>query len=129
MRNRLREQCRCGAQNVLVQRGWELVQDEPAFVEFPLNGMTHEAGLPTPSSASIFTSKMRAQLEKAIRQCLRSRQQQTVLIQLFLDEKSAKEVADALGRRPADVYVLKCRAIKRLRECGEFLAVLEDLVS
>jgi RNA polymerase sigma factor (sigma-70 family) len=74
------------------------------------------------------TKEMRARIEAALRRCLRSKQQQTVIIGLFLDQKSFKEVADALGTTPQNVSVLKSRALKRLRKCEEFLKVLGDLM-
>ena len=74
------------------------------------------------------TGVMRARVEQAIRRCLRSKQQQAVIIGLFLDQKGLKEVADLLGKKVENVYVLKSRALARLRECEEFLRVLEDLL-
>ena len=73
------------------------------------------------------TKEMRARIEAALRRCLRSKRQQAVIIGLFLDEKGFKEVADALGTTLQNVSVLKSRALKRLRECEDFLEVLEDL--
>jgi RNA polymerase sigma factor (sigma-70 family) len=80
------------------------------------------------AQGSKMTGEMRARIEAAIRRCLRSKQQQAVIIGLFLDEKSFKEVADALGKKLENVYVLKSRALARLRKCEEFLRVLEDLL-
>jgi RNA polymerase sigma factor (sigma-70 family) len=74
------------------------------------------------------TKEMRARIEAALRRCLRSKQQQAVIIGLFLDQKSLREVAAALGTTPQNVSVLKSRALKRLRECEDFLEVLEDLM-
>lgn len=71
---------------------------------------------------------MRAKIEAAVEHCLRSEQQRAVIIGLFLDEGSFKEVADALHTTPQNVSVLKSRALKRLRECEEILWVLEDLL-
>ncbi|HID62872.1 MAG TPA: sigma-70 family RNA polymerase sigma factor [Anaerolineae bacterium] len=74
------------------------------------------------------TDEMRIRVEMAIRRCLRSKRQQAVIIGLFLDQKSFKEVADALDTTPQNVSVLKTRALKRLRECQGFLEVLENLM-
>jgi RNA polymerase sigma factor (sigma-70 family) len=73
------------------------------------------------------TEEMRARIEAALRRCLPGKQQRAVIIGLFLDQKSFKEVADALGTTPQNVSVLKSRALKRLRECEDFLEVMEDL--
>ncbi len=81
------------------------------------------------SQKSKMTDEMRASIEIAIRGCLRrSKQQQAVIIGLFLNEKSLKELADELDKRLNNIYVLKTRALARLRECQEFLKVLEEFV-
>jgi RNA polymerase sigma factor (sigma-70 family) len=74
------------------------------------------------------TDEVRARIEAAIESCLRSEQQQAVIVGLFLDEKSVKEMADELATTPQNVYVLKARALQRLRECEEFLEALEELM-
>lgn len=74
------------------------------------------------------TDALRARIETAIRHCLRSRQQQAVIIGLFLEERGFVELADALAKKVSNIYVLKTRALARLRECEEFLEVLEELL-
>lgn len=74
------------------------------------------------------TDEMRDRLEAAIRECLDNEQQQEVVIGMFFDEASGKEMAGILRTTPAYVYVLKHRAVEYLRECEEFLVVLEDLL-
>lgn len=59
------------------------------------------------------------QLRAALRTCLRSKQQREVIVRLFLEEESVTQVADALGMTPANVWVLKSRALSRLRECPD----------
>lgn len=73
------------------------------------------------------TAELRARLEAVINQCLGG-QQPAVIIGLFLDDKSAKEMADELGTTPANVWVLKSRGLQKLRECQDFLDVIEELV-
>jgi RNA polymerase sigma factor (sigma-70 family) len=92
-----------------------------------MRGISNRSELST-SQGSGMTKEMRAKIEAALGRCLRSTQQQAVIIGLFLDLKSFKEVADALGTTPQNVSVLKSRALKRLRECEDFLEVLEDLM-
>jgi RNA polymerase sigma factor (sigma-70 family) len=83
---------------------------------------------PAPSDPSpAMTAELRAKLEAAINQCLGG-QQPAVIIGLFLDDKSAKEMADELGTTPANVWVLKSRGLQKLRECQDFLDVIEELV-
>ena len=64
-------------------------------------------------------------LREAIRRCLRSRQQREVILRLFLDEQSVVQVADALGTTSANVWVLKSRALDRLRQCPDLTRLLE----
>jgi len=80
------------------------------------------------SQRPMMTDEMRAKIEAAIEHCLRSEQQRAVIIGLFFDEGGFKEVAEALHTTPQNVSVLKSRALKRLRECEEFLWVLEELL-
>jgi RNA polymerase sigma factor (sigma-70 family) len=92
-----------------------------------MRGMGNRPELPA-SQGPEMTKEMRARIEAALRRCLRSKQQQTVIIGLFLGEKSFQEVAAVLGTTPQNVSVLKSRALERLRKCEDFLKVLEDLM-
>ncbi|MCW5853556.1 MAG: sigma-70 family RNA polymerase sigma factor [Anaerolineae bacterium] len=65
-------------------------------------------------------------LRDAIRRCLRSKQQRETILRLFLDEQSVVQVADALGTTPANVWVLKSRALDRLRQCPDVARLLVD---
>jgi len=65
----------------------------------------------------------------AIRACLRSERQETVIIETFLNDKSVLEIAEQLDTSPENVYVLRSRAIKRLRECPELLETLSDILT
>jgi RNA polymerase sigma factor (sigma-70 family) len=91
-----------------------------------MRGMGNRPELSTNQGPKM-TEEMRARIEVALRRCLPGKRQQAVIIGLFLDQKSFKEVADALGTTPQNVSVLKSRALKRLRECEDFLEVMEDL--
>jgi len=72
------------------------------------------------------TNDARIGLEIAIRKCLRrSWQQQAVIISLFFEQKSFKEIADELGQKIANLHLLKTRALARLRKCQDFLAAIE----
>lgn len=102
----------------------------PETVEEPLTRAANQAGLTTSPPEPESTSEMRTQLTEAIEQCLRSRQQQVVITGLFFDQKGYKELADELRTSVENIYVLKSRALDRLRECGKLLeallAALED---
>ena len=65
-------------------------------------------------------------LREAIRRCLRSRQQREAIVRLFLEEQSVVQVADALGTTPANVWVLKSRALDRLRRCPDVSRLLAE---
>jgi RNA polymerase sigma factor (sigma-70 family) len=69
----------------------------------------------------------RSRLVQAIRHCLASSlAQQTVIVELFLNEWGVKETADRLSTSIGNVYVLKTRALQALRNCERFISVLED---
>ena len=52
--------------------------------------------------------------------------QQRVIIEIFLNERSVKETADLLSLTVGNVAVLKNRALRTLRDCEEFVSALED---
>jgi RNA polymerase sigma factor (sigma-70 family) len=68
-----------------------------------------------------------ATLAALIRQCLsRTRAGAEVIIRLVLYEQPVSEVSRALDRSPANIYVIKLRALDRLRQCGTLLAALGE---
>jgi DNA-directed RNA polymerase specialized sigma24 family protein len=75
------------------------------------------------------SEETRTRLREAIEQCLRrSTQRQAVIVGLFFDQKGFKELADELRTSVQNIRLLKSRALERLRECEEFLEVLEELL-
>ncbi|MFN8473701.1 MAG: hypothetical protein U0822_16040 [Anaerolineae bacterium] len=58
-------------------------------------------------------------LRRAIRDCLRSAAQAETILRLFLDGDSVTAVARALRTTPANIWVLKSRALTRLRKCPD----------
>lgn len=84
-------------------------------------------GMPMEQAPSL-TKDMRLRLEAAIRACLDNERHQTVIIRIFLDDRSRQEVAEELGTTPQVVTVFKQRALKHLQGCEDFLAVLEELL-
>lgn len=70
----------------------------------------------------------RSRIEQAIRSCLRSSNQQTAVIRLLLDQEDYSVVAQELGVTLPNLYVLKSKALTRLRACKELIDVLDDLV-
>ena len=58
-------------------------------------------------------------MRRAIRDCLRSAAQAETILRLFLDGESVTAVARALRTTPANVWVLKSRALARLRKCPD----------
>ncbi len=63
-------------------------------------------------------------LRRAIRDCLRSAAQAETILRLFLDGESVTAVARALHTTPANVWVLKSRALARLRKCDKVTQML-----
>lgn len=139
--NEVKQKLRERTQEVEVEEGTEVRWQiwEISETDMHLRGEARSSGIQTrgigdrPDLSPVdqgpkMTDELRARIETAIGHCLRSEQQQAVIIGLFLDHKSFKEVADALDTTPQNVSVLKSRALKRLRECEEFLEALEDLM-
>lgn len=105
----------------------------PELLRFvPLRGddAVEEEGvvLPDPHAAAATDSIERAAaapaLRAALRDCLRSAAQREVIERLFLAEESVTIVADALATTPANVWVLKSRALSHLRRCPEVTRAL-----
>jgi len=70
----------------------------------------------------------RQEVEAAIEACLSSEQQRRVVVGLFLQGVTVLEVAEALHCSPENVYVLKSRALNRLRGCpGLYEALIRAL--
>ncbi|HEY4690881.1 MAG TPA: sigma-70 family RNA polymerase sigma factor [Anaerolineae bacterium] len=99
---------------------------EEESVEYPTT-FARLNGAPV-DQAPAMTEDMRASLEAAIRACLDNERQQAVIVRIFFDAKSRREVAEELGTTPQIVSVFKQRALKRLQACEGFLTVLEELL-
>lgn len=74
------------------------------------------------------TSELHARLLVAIRACLESKDQRTVVIESFFNDRSFKELAQTLGTSPGNVQVMKSRALKKLRRCPGFVRLYEELL-
>jgi hypothetical protein len=72
--------------------------------------------------------QQRTQIELAIRNCLRSRQQQIAVMRLLLDRAGYSTVAGELDTSLENVYVLKNKALAHLRTCRKLVDALDDLV-
>ncbi|MBN1314526.1 MAG: sigma-70 family RNA polymerase sigma factor [Anaerolineales bacterium] len=73
--------------------------------------------------------------EEAIRELLEilsmalgSDNQRAVLVGLFIEDRSPIEIAKEIGCTVSNVYVLKSRAITKLKKCPEAVEALKDLV-
>lgn len=62
----------------------------------------------------------RQTLEQAIQLCLSHPLQQAVIIGLFIEGKSYKELADQLGVQPRELADAKYKALHKLRTCDAF---------
>lgn len=71
----------------------------------------------------------REDVAAAVRACLDGEQQQRVILGLFLEELTVWEMAKELGCSPENVYVLKSRALTRLRRCRGLWQKLIDALS
>jgi RNA polymerase sigma factor (sigma-70 family) len=68
------------------------------------------------------SEETQSQLEEIIRRCLPSADRKKVIIDSLLHNRSIKEIADDMGKKPNAVSVLKTRAIDQLRKCKELEA-------
>ncbi len=93
-------------------------KDHVEMVEMPV--WTEESGSMTPD--------FRLKLEKTMRSCLASDQQMSVVVALFLEGLTMKETAELVQSSVANISVLKSRALSNLRDCPDFITVLEDLL-
>ena len=81
-----------------------------------------------PADAALVHEQAHQRLLDTLSRVLSSEQQTAVIVALFLQERNPVEVADELGCTVHNVYVLKSRALKRLRGNSEVMAALVDLV-
>lgn len=86
------------------------------------------------SKLSAFTAvedaEMAATLAALIRKCLhRMRFGAEVVIRLVLEEQPVSEVCQALDLTAANAYVIKLRALRRLRQCRDVLAALSHALA
>ena len=110
--------------------GEDEVQDDAERVE----AQASEAAVLMADRLSAFTAvedaEMAATLAALIRKCLsRMRSGAEVIIRLVLDEQPVSEVSRALGLTAANLYVIKLRALDRLRRCGALLAALDEALA
>jgi RNA polymerase sigma factor (sigma-70 family) len=73
-----------------------------------------------------FAKALQAQFVATIRDCLQNASYETVVIELFVNDKTIKQVADQIGTTPGNVSVIKTRALKILRQCDAFLRLYEE---
>jgi DNA-directed RNA polymerase specialized sigma24 family protein len=60
-------------------------------------------------------------VRKAIEHCLPKKAEADLVKEIFLNEKSFKELAKLMDVRTTQLHLLKFRALKKLRECQEFV--------
>jgi DNA-directed RNA polymerase specialized sigma24 family protein len=70
--------------------------------------------------------ELHAQLIAAIRACLKSEDQQTVVMGCFLNDRGFKDLAEELHTTPGNIQVMKSRALARLRHCEVFIQLYEE---
>jgi RNA polymerase sigma factor (sigma-70 family) len=85
--------------------------------------LTSEAQAPSPDDQP--QSEQRQKLEALITHCLRSVLQQQVIMGVFLDNLSMKDLADQLGKTLGHIRKLKHEALEKLKKCGELLEKLQ----
>ncbi len=69
---------------------------------------------------------MRRRVREAILRCLLREEEARIIIEIFLDGRSYKELATAWGKPAAYLQVHKFRAMEKLMKCKEFLGLRRD---
>ncbi len=64
-------------------------------------------------------------LRELIRRCLQHETESLVFLRLVLNGAEVSHLADFLHRAPSTIYVLRHRALKKLRRCPELLVMLQ----
>jgi RNA polymerase sigma factor (sigma-70 family) len=67
--------------------------------------------------------EMRGQVRAAIRACLKNQQHAAVIIGMFLEDHSLKQLADELKLSLENTHKIKQRSLKKLETCAEFMRV------
>jgi len=92
-------------------------------------GLLEGYATPVPSLETVVEEEdMRERLTELVRRSLRSKQQGTVIIELLINDRGVKEVAELLETTPSNVHTLKSRALANLRQNIDFLQTLEALL-
>jgi RNA polymerase sigma factor (sigma-70 family) len=74
----------------------------------------------------LMADETQRELVLIIQACVKNDQQQRVLIQVFLNDKGYKEIAEELGITVNNVYVLRHRGLEALRKCDAFISYVEE---
>lgn len=132
--NAIRERFREQYERRLTERGIEYVEKEIGLDELTEDEMSGEPKQAeefvrdpkqdTPDSA--LHAPMRDALTTALRTCLDNERQVTLIVELFLNDKSFVQVAEQLQTTPLNVQVMKSRALKKLRNCSEMQNLFGD---
>jgi len=69
------------------------------------------------------------QVEEAIRRCLDNEAKFQVIVEHLLNNKTLKQVADLLGKKPGDVRQIKRRSLAQLQKCEEMRKLMNDKAS
>ena len=68
-------------------------------------------------NGALIQEASRQEIEMALQACLTSEQQRRVISGLFLDGLSVWDLSIKMGRSPENIWVLKSRALSRLKKC------------
>jgi RNA polymerase sigma factor (sigma-70 family) len=132
--NIIRGQFRKEMKHTATGAGEKWVREEIPLAEVADLGEVLEQGEPGDSDSTGETRAFRiavrgelhTQLVAAIRACLKSEAQQTVIIESFLNDRGFKEVAEELHTTPGNAQVMKSRALGKLRHCEVFIRLYEE---
>jgi RNA polymerase sigma factor (sigma-70 family) len=125
------------ARTTLLREVWRHLEEREPMVELesydPAGEEEEGMGqVPDPgqrADGQVVRRATRRDVEAAVAACLRSLQQRQVVVGLFLQGLTVLELAEALDCSPENIYVLKSRALDRLRRCpGLYEALIRALL-
>jgi len=92
-------------------------------------GSTIERVIEPDGPRRIEREDIRASFREVIKRCLKgSKEGAKVIIRLFLEQRSVKQVADELDKKPSNIHTIKHRAQNSLRKCKDFVALAEGAI-
>ncbi|MBI4674683.1 MAG: sigma-70 family RNA polymerase sigma factor [Chloroflexi bacterium] len=132
--NDIYERFRAQYERRLTERGDDYVAKEIGLAELAEDEMSGESKqaekILSDAAQDTFAAALQAPMQDALvaalRACLENERHVTLLVELFLNDKSIGEVAAQLQITPLNVQVIKSRVLQKLRACSEMQELFKD---